>query len=311
MSDFKESESRRAEEVAKLEAVKALEWVRQSQHPGDLVSDSQLRSRRGTVRILECVGEYSSALGRVLQGEGDSAAALAPVAPLLRRAVCDEDGLCVLRRVSFGGLAAAGSAACAGLGGDDVVVCEGGRVGNDAPFPGAPIQAVCIAVVREAVGATTLRLIHAEAVANALGSASHAALEGDVDCELRDGRLERAPLISRDDRSRLTVQFSAALKEGCEWAPGASEAVCNALGDLNDVANDNSLCFSFNLRTNDLFVLDARRWLYAVDVQDRPDLDARFARGKWMPTPALSLEEREMAPTDSLVLRATVAALPS
>lgn len=303
------AEARRQHYAAQVDAHTALEWVREhAPHPGTaLLSVSGLRSPKGNVTILECTPDYAHALGQVLNANGDLNAALEPLLPLVNQAVYDEDGLAVIRRVPIQGSEHFAASVCRGLGAHhNIARTVSQSLSNEATYPGALIDAICLVVARSAVRTTTLTLGRVDTILERLSASSRATLQGDIACELRDGRIKRAPIIAHDDKCRTTLQFSPQLKENIEWAHTTGQAVSDAMAELDAIIADKSLGFKFDLRTNDVFLFDARRWLYSVDFENIPGMDVRFARGLWMPASALPPDEQRTAPTNSLVIRGLV-----
>lgn len=303
-----DAERRRQAFVAQLDAQSALEWVRDNALPNLLLSESALRSPKGNVTILDCTPEYARALGHLLNADADVSSALEPVLPLVNHAVYDEDGLAVIRRAPLQGSEHFAAAFCRGLGAQGIGLTRttAQSLSNEAAYPGAPIDAICLAVARSAVRATTLTLTRVDAVLERLSAASRTTLQSEVACELRDGRIKQAPVISQDEKCRTTLQFSPQLKENIEWAHTTSQVLSDAMAELDAIVADKSLGFKFDLRTNDVFLFDARRWLFAVDFEDIPGMDARFVRGLWMPAAALPPDEQRTAPTNSLVIQGLI-----
>lgn len=317
MSCLEQSESRRLEEVA----VAAKEWIAQ-RNLDELVSESTLRSPHGTVAILECSADYRSAI----QESGDVAAALAP----LRKRATEDDDLLVIRRLPMAGSQQTAESMC--LEGFGAVAAERSAnddeddegFGNGARYPGEHVKTVLLAVPRAAArGSTTVSLVRADKFVSELTAETVSVLERDLAFELReDGRAEQAaPIITRDSNFHATLQYSKQLKENVEWAPETTESVCDALDELHAIATDGNHTddtLKFSLRHDDLFLLDAKRWLYRLrfentNVDNNPASssreqhdDVRFARGMWIPVAALSAHEREdtALPRDPLVVHA-------
>lgn len=318
MSTFEASEERRITEVAAA----ATEWIAQRSLE-ELVSESTLRSPHGTVVILECSDDYRSAMRET----NNLSAALAP----LRERATQREDLVVVRNLPMSGSREKATSVCLeGFGAVEarrVPPCnfdeDDEGFGNGAKYPGEPIDKVVVAVPRaSAHKSTTISLIKMELFLLQLDSATADVLRQDLVCEVReDGRVESGPIVSHDPST--TLHYSKQLKENIEWAPDTTESVCKALDELHSVATATAgmrNVLHFALRNDDVFILDAKRWLFRMEFTENtsthtkagndsrkpPDCDVRFTRGMWIPVAALSAPERNdpALPREPLILRA-------
>lgn len=290
MNEVKASEGRRLAEQAQLQAATAVEWIREAS-ASELVTESSLRGPATTVPIVECSQAYAGALELVLAGSGDVVSALLPLSRALNQPCV------VLRKVPLKDAALV----LAGLGATCVETAEATQLGNDAAYPGAPLNCVCLAVSRPGIK-TAVRIARAEDALEKLAGRHRVVLSRDLGYERRDGGpVVPAPIIGEDN----TLQFSKQLKENVEWAPGADDAVCEALADLEDALASVALS-PFALRAGDIVVLDARHMLYSLDL-GLPPPGTRWHGGMWKPEAAiLPPADRATAPSSPLVLRAGI-----
>ncbi|KAH8061131.1 hypothetical protein JL722_4430 [Aureococcus anophagefferens] len=326
---FNESDTRRVAETRELNEQTAVEWTRDQRESDLIVERGAVRcGKKGTVAIFECTPEYRDALSTVADG-AKLAAASEPLAAVARRE-CAAGGCCVLRaRVGGAGAAWRTLAFCEALGrglpqvaGGDALpkrVARSAALGNDAPIPDAAIDYVVVACGRPGSKRVIQRRFNVSGrpakSARALSLATCDALLRGASLEAK-GTLRRpmtyacdpcdaawrasgsaapagaAPCLDQDDDFRKTLRFSAALKANVEWCDDAAGDAIDALAEL-EAAGD-AAKFPFDLKEDDVLVIDAARWLFSLDLPASNDGLVWF-RGSWMPGAALAATARGRA----------------
>ena len=332
MAEFKESETRRVVEGGALSEQTALEWI------GERAEDELFREagamrcgKKGTVSIFECTSAYRDALQHVEDGlklQG----ACAPLRRAVERECGAGGGCCVLRRFPLGGDEGAAwrtLALCEALGrtvaqdaeADAVAlpkrVARSAALGNDAPIPDCAVDLIVISCARPFKSPRALHLATCDALLRGVSLDAKGTLRRPMNyaCdpvrpEWRRGGGDRTtgsqPCLGQDDDFRKTLRFSAALKANVEWCDDAAADAIEALAEVEAAAA--TARFPFDLKEDDVLVVDAARWLFAVDVppDGAADDGLAWARGQWMPKRAIR-PDPEDAPTDPLVLKAWVA----
>ena len=324
---FNESDTRRVAETRELNEQTAVEWTRDQRESDLIVERGAVRcGKKGTVAIFECTPEYRDALGTVADG-AKLAAASAPLAAVARRE-CAAGGCVVLRRAPLGGDAGAAwrtLAFCEALGrglpqvaGGDALpkrIARSAALGNDAPIPDAAIDYVVVACGRPAKSPRALSLATCDALLRGASLEAKGTLRRPMTyaCDPCDAAWRAsgsaapagaAPCLDQDDDFRKTLRFSAALKANVEWCDDAAGDAIDALAEL-EAAGD-AAKFPFDLKEDDVLVIDAARWLFSLDLPASNDGLVWF-RGSWMPGAALRGDDGAAAPSEPLILKAWVA----
>jgi hypothetical protein len=324
---FNESDTRRVAETRELNEQTAVEWTRDQRESDLIVERGAVRcGKKGTVAIFECTPEYRDALSTVADG-AKLAAASEPLAAVARRE-CAAGGCCVLRRAPLGGDAGAAwrtLAFCEALGrglpqvaGGDALpkrVARSAALGNDAPIPDAAIDYLVVACGRPAKSARAFSLATCDALLRGASLEAKGTLRRPMTyaCDPCDAAWRAsgsaapagaAPCLDQDDDFRKTLRFSAALKANVEWCDDAAGDAIDALAEL-EAAGD-AAKFPFDLKEDDVLVIDAARWLFSLDLPASNDGLVWF-RGSWMPGAALRGDDGAAAPSEPLILKAWVA----
>ncbi|KAK7253214.1 hypothetical protein SO694_0000105 [Aureococcus anophagefferens] len=109
-----------------------------------------------------------------------------------------------------------------------------------------------------------------------------------------------APCLDQDDDFRKTLRFSAALKANVEWCDDAAGDAIDAAAEL-EAAGD-AAKFPFDLKEDDVLVIDAARWLFSLDLPASNDGLVWF-RGSDAGRRARATTARA-APSEPLILKA-------
>mmetsp|Transcript_9847 Transcript_9847/g.32076 ORF Transcript_9847/g.32076 Transcript_9847/m.32076 type:complete len:322 (+) Transcript_9847:1705-2670(+) len=309
-SEIATREGKRLEDEGELAAQTALEVV-QSLGSAALLSQSTLRSRKGSVTFFECSAELVAALKSV--AEGVDAQRLALALDTVRETLQGEvhkSGLAVVRKLPLHGSPAfadlVGRALLSQGGEEKSVVTAAaleasGSLGNDGRAGVA-----CVACCAPANRSTTLRVAKVDDLVLNLSADTKSALRKPQphDDDHEDDDQEKT-LLSFDEEYLPVLRFSAKLKEAVEWHPEASAEIVAALGELEQKAADSSLGVSLPLRADDVVLLDTRKWLYALELRHDPHLDCRFFRGQWVPSSSAIIppQDNNALPSEPLILR--------
>ncbi|KAH8093392.1 hypothetical protein JL720_4523 [Aureococcus anophagefferens] len=295
---FNESDTRRVAETRELNEQTAVEWTRDQRESDLIVERGAVRcGRKGTVAIFECTPEYRDALSTVADG-AKLAAASEPLAAVARRE-CAAGGCCVLRAAGGGGRCLADPRVLRGPGpgpprspaGTPCRSASRGRrpSATTRRFPAAIDYVVAPAAAgqqrviqrrfnvsgRPAKSARALSLATCDALLRGASLEAKGTLRRPMTyaCDPCDAAWRAsgsaapagaAPCLDQDDDFRKTLRFSAALKANVEWCDDAAGDAIDALAEL-EAAGD-AAKFPFDLKEDDVLVIDAARWLFSLDL---------------------------------------------
>jgi len=279
------NDARRFEDEGELRAQTALETLERLEASA-LLNKSTLKSSSGSLELYECTADMAEALKSV--SEGVDASRLHKCLARVREVLKEElaaSGLVALRKMPLHASPSWSRFVARSLVGQGVSATRDdfgkGGLSNDAPAPtGSSPDVVCVCCCVPGNKSTHARFARVKDLLLDLSAATKKCLKQSHCFNEKD---DAAPLLTYDDDFRPLLRYSPELRENVEWHPRATDGVVAALGELERKASDRTLGLRLPLRADDVFIFDARRWLYALDLVHDTSFEGRFLDARWVP----------------------------